>query len=54
MDMVYLKEVQFEYRVRFANNFGRMNIEGMVIFPAVYGSGGFISFLISNTAFVFI
>ena len=54
MDMECFKEVQFKYRVGFANNFGRTKIKGLVTFPAMFSSGGFIGFLISNTEFVFI
>ena len=54
MDMECFREVQFEYRVRFANNFNRMKIKGMSTFPAMFNSAGFIGFLISNTKFVFI
>ena len=48
MGIVCLKEVKFEYRGVFANNFGRMKIKDVVIFPAVFSNSGFISFLISN------
>ena len=40
MDMICFKEVKFEYRGGFANNFGRMKIKGVVIFPAVFSNSG--------------
>ena len=46
MDRVCFKEVKFEDRGRFVINFGRMNIKGVGIFPAVFSNSGFISFLI--------
>ena len=46
--MVCFKEVKFEYKGMFANNFSRMKINEVVIFPEVFSSSGFISFLIMN------
>ena len=54
MDMVCFKEIKFEYRGGFANNFGRMKIKSVVIFPAVFSNSGFVSFLISDIKFMFI
>ena len=52
--MVSFKEVKFEFSGGFANNFGRMKIKGVVIFPAEFSNSGFVSFVISNIKFVFI
>ena len=54
MDMVCFKEIKFENRGGFANNFGRMKIKSVVIFPAVFSNSRFVSFLISGIEFVFI
>ena len=51
MDMVSLKEIKFENRGGFANNFGRMKIKSVVIFLAVFSNCGFVSFLISDIEF---
>ena len=47
MDMVCFKEVQFEYRDGFANDFGRMKIKGAVNIPGVFRNGGFIAAVIA-------
>ena len=52
--MVCFKEIKFEYRGGFANNFGRMKIKSVVIIPAMFSNGGFVGFLISNTEFMFL
>ena len=38
MDMVCFNEIKFEYRGGFVNNFGRMKIESVDIFPAVFSN----------------
>ena len=54
MDMVSLKEIKFENRGMFANNFGRMKNKSVVIFPATFSNGRFVGFFILNTEFMFI
>ena len=48
----YFNEVTFKYRVRFANNFSKMKIKRLFIFPAMLCNGGFVGFMISNTEFM--
>ena len=40
MDVECFKEIMFKYRVGFANNFSRIKIKNVVIFPAIFSSGG--------------
>ena len=47
MDMECFEEVEFKYRVWFANNFSRLKV-----FSAIFSNGGFVGFLISNSDFM--
>ena len=54
MDMECMMDLKFKYRAGLTNNFSRMKIKNVVIFPAVFSKDGFVGFLISNAEFMFI
>ena len=54
MDAECFKKIKFRYRVGFENNFSRVNIKSMEIFPAMFSNGGFAGFIISNAGFMII
>ena len=53
MDMKCFKEEKFKYRVVFANNFSRIKIKNVVIWPEMLSNDWFVGFLISNAEFMF-
>ena len=42
MNMECFKEVKFKYRIGFANNYRRIKIKNVVIFPALFSNDGFV------------